>query len=397
MSKRAAGEGSVYQRKDGRWTASLTIEWTQGKQKRKSFYGSTQREVLDKLNAARAAHDKGIELVPERLTLVAWLTKWLADQVPPAKKPKTYTNYEYHIREHLAPDLGHIPLSKLQPQHVRDFMRQKLSSGLSPKTVRHLRATLRAALGVAVADGLLARNAASLAKPPRLEKRIIAPLTREQSRAFLAKATLDRLEAVFTVALCLAMREGEILGLQWNDIDFENRHLFVRRAIQRAKLPGETKSHMIVVTPKTSSSVRQINLPNFAITALAAHKLRQDEERVFAGSDWIENGLVFTTRIGTPLDQKMLDRALRRMLRAAALPRMRFHDLRHSAVALLIEQGVHPRVIMELLGHSSITPTMNTYGHLFKDVQREAADKMDAIFEMGDGKSDGMRQQLRRN
>jgi integrase len=176
------------------------------------------------------------------------------------------------------------------------------------------------------------------------------------------------------------MRLGEILGLKWEDINFEMRRLVVRRAIQRAKLPEAATSRLIVVTPKTTKSVRTITLPNVAVSALVAHKMRQDEERAWAGSDWQETGYVFTTPIGTPLDQKMVDKATRSILAAAELPKIRFHDLRHSAVALLIALGVHPRVIMELLGHSSITTTMNTYGHLFEEFGRQTADTMDEIF-----------------
>ena len=379
MPKRSSGEGSIFQRSDGRWAAAVTVAWNGGRQRRKYLYGRTQEEVRDKLISTRAAQLQGVDIAPERLTVATWLGRWLENQKPPAVRPKTYTFYEYQVREHLAPDLGTRLLSKLQPQDVRDFMRAKANGGLSTKTIRHLRATLRAALNVALHDGLITRNVAALAKPPRLQKHPMQVFTAEDARAFLTAVKGHRLEALFTVTLALGLREGEILGLGIKDIDLEAGKLHVRFALQRVRQPGEKKGHLILVEPKTEGSRRTINLPQIAVSALSAHLARRDEEKLLCGSKWKESGLVFTTSIGTPMDQKKLHNAFVEVLDCAELPRIRFHDLRHSAATLLLAQGVHPRFVTELFGHSSISLTMNTYSHVLESMKRETANQMEAI------------------
>lgn len=282
---------------------------------------------------------------------------------------------------------------KLQPQDVRDFMRERAEAGLSARTVRHLRATLRCALNVAMQDGLIHRNVAALAKPPRLEKKPLRVFTREEAQRFLDAVAGHRLEALFTVALSLGLREGEALGLRWADVDLEARTLTVNYALQRVKEGSKKTSVLTLVEPKTDKSRRVIALPQVAISALAAHRSRQEAERELCGSHWKESGMVFTTKVGSMLDPRNMLRQFYSIMntpdpndpepdpkkKKRLLPHLRFHDLRHSAATLLLAQGVHPRFIMELLGHSTISLTMNTYGHVLESMRRETANQMDAI------------------
>jgi integrase len=381
MAKRAQGEGSVYRRKDGRWVASISVGLVNGRPRRKNIYGATQKEVLQQLSAYRNLQRQGVNIAPERIKLRDWLNRWLECQTPPALRPKSYTAYEYQIRKHLAPDLGDILITRLQPRDVREFMAKKLKAGLAAKTVRHLRATLRAALNVALTDGLVHRNAAALAKPPRLDERTLKVFDRAEALRFIDVVKGHRLEALFTVTLSTGVREGEILGLQWDDIDFAAGTLKINHGLQRVKMPGEVKSSLRLVNPKSTSSRRTISLPQIAVSALIEHRRVQQEERMLCGSAWKETGMVFTTSVGTPLDQRTMLRRFYAILHAADLPRIRFHDLRHSAATLLLAQGVHPRFIMELLGHSSISLTMNTYGHVLEEMKKETAKQMDAVFE----------------
>jgi integrase len=379
--KRGNSEGTVYQRDDGRWVATVSL----GDGKRKSVYAPTQREALEKLASLRDQQLAGRQFADERLTVGQWLTSWLQMQRPPATKPKTYIAYEEHVKLHLIPALGKLALAKLTPQDVRVFMKDHLSSGFSPRSVRHYRATLRAALNVAIGDELITRNAASQVKPPRVEKTPPAVYTPEQARALLAAAAGDRLEALFTMAVSSALREGEILGLQWSDINWKRRSLTVARTLQRVKRvrqgdqwkPGEAKTEVLTITPKTFRSWRTIKLPEILVRALERHSEKQRDGRLLAGSTWKDTDYVFTSSVGTPLEQRRLLHVYGRLVRKAKLPYIRFHDLRHSAVSLLIAQGVHPRAIMELLGHSTITLTMDTYGHLFESVSGETAARMD--------------------
>lgn len=197
---------------------------------------------------------------------------------------------------------------------------------------------------------------------------MLAPV---EAKQLLAAAEDDRLGALYSVALALGLRQGEALGLSWEDVDFESRRLHIRHGLQR--IAGELR----LVEPKTRQSRRTIALPLVVIDALQHHKARQSQDRLLAGTRWHETGLVFTSTIGTPIEVGNLRRSFWRLLDKAGLPRMRFHDLRHSCASLLLVQGVSARVVMETLGHSNISITMDTYTHVLPELQRQAADAMD--------------------
>jgi integrase len=240
--------------------------------------------------------------------------------------------------------------------------------------VKHLLVTLRGALESATKDGLIPRNVAALVDPPSVFKHQMKTFTAEQARAFLDAIVGDRLEALFSTAIALAYRQGEALGLQWSDVNLEseNSTLTVRESIQR--IDGK-----LTITPTKKDKVHTVNLPAVTRSALLAHQARQMEERRLAGSRWQETGFVFTTTIGTPVDARIVIRRYHAILMTTGLPRIRFHDLRHSAATLLLAQGVSPRYISDLLGHSQVSFTMQTYAHVLPHVQRDVATKMDEI------------------
>jgi integrase len=394
MSRRGNKEGSIYQRNDGRWVSVIDLGYRNGKRHRKSIYGETRKEVGEKLTRELRSQQLGIPASSERITVKDWLMSWLRLQEPPARKPKAYTAYENHVRLHLVPALGNIRLAKLQPQDVREFMRVKAAEGLASKSIAHYRTTLSTALNMAVHDGVIARNVAALAKPPRVEKPELRVLSKDEALRFIGVAKGHRLEAMFTVALSLGMREGEILGLPWQDVDFDAGTLQVVHALQRVKRPGEKKSKLELLAPKTDRCRRTIALPQVAISALLAHRGRQEQERAAYGTDWRESGMVFTSSTGTMLDQRNMLRSFYAIMntpdptdleadpekRRKLLPRVRFHDLRHSAATLLLVQGVHPRFVMDLLGHSFIAVTMNIYSHVLDPMKQEIARQTDEVF-----------------
>ncbi len=371
MGKRGQNEGSIYKRKDGRWEAALTIPGTGGKRQR--FYGETQREVREKLTAARRALDQGDLPIRERQTVGQFLERWLTDVVKPGVRPRTHQSYAQLVRLHLKPALGHHQLTKLTPQHVQALLNAKLAAGLSPRTVQYLRAVLRRALGQALKWGLVARNVATLVDPPRSVRHENRPLTADEARRFLAAARGDRLEALYAVAVALGLRQGEILGLRWPDIDLDAQVLTVRFAIQRVDGTWQ------LVEPKTRRSQRAIAIPPLIIAQLRQHRARQLEERLLAGARWQDWDLVFPSTVGTPIDPRNLTKRYKALLQRAELPAIRFHDLRHSCASLLVAQGLHMRVVMETLGHSQIGLTMNTYAHIMPDLQRQAADLMEGL------------------
>jgi integrase len=215
--------------------------------------------------------------------------------------------------------------------------------------------------------------------PPRVRRPEIHPLTPEQARTFLDAARGDRLEALYSVALAIGLRQGEALGLRWEHIDLDGGELRVRVALQR--IAGKLQ----LVEPKTRQSRRTIPLPQVAVNALRAHRVSQLEERLLAGDRWVDTGLVFCTPKGTPLDARNVTRRFQKLLKQTDLPHQRFHDLRHTCATLLLVQGVPPRVVMEILGHSQISLTMDTYTHVVPALKREAANRMDALLGTAEG------------
>jgi integrase len=383
IGRRRNKEGCIHQRRDGRWAAVLSTE----RGKRKTIYGATEEEVQEKLVRARNQQLNHIPFTDERLTVAHWLSTWLRNVKPPATSPKTWVVYEYFVRLHLIPGLGSIRFVRLQPQDVREFLAEKLDAGLSARTVKHLRATLRAALNQAVSDELIQRNVAAKVTPPEIQPRVMDVYTPDEALRLLEAARGHRLEALFTVTMGLALRMGECLGLQWSDIDFARGLLTVRHSLQRVRRvrrgdvikEGESKTERLLGGPK-GKKVNSLKLPQMCIEALLRHQARQQEVRRLAGTAWKgDDRYVFTSAVGTPLEQRRLDGIFKELCDRAGLRHIRFHDLRHSAASILIAQGVHPKIIQELLRHSWIQLTMDTYGHLFEQAQKEAADKMDEI------------------
>ena len=245
--------------------------------------------------------------------------------------------------------------------------------GLSPRTVQYARAVLRKALNQALRWGLVPRNVATLVDPPRSKRHEIVFFAPDQANAFLDTARGDRLEALYRVALSLGLRQGEALGLRWEDVDLERGVLRVRVALQR--IDGVPQ----LVEPKTPRSHRTIALPRPLAAHLRAHRTRQITERL-ACPRWQDWDLVFPSSVGTPLSPQNLTKRYKALLRDAGLPAMRFHDLRHSCASLLLAQGVPARVVMETLGHSQIGLTLNTYAHVMPELQRQAAEAMERLF-----------------
>ncbi len=372
MARRGPHEGSIYERTDGRWAGSLHVGYEAGKRVRKTFYGATRAEVAAKLVQAQRDLQTGIRPSNERLTVAAFLEGWLKD-VAPTLRPRTHARYVELVNRHVVPTLGRTPLARLTPQQVQGLLNAKMAEGLAPATVVYIRAVLRRALTHAVRWGAVPRNVAALVDPPRVIRRDVRPLSPADARALLDAVRGDRLEALYAVALAVGLREGEAFALRWEDVDLDAGTLTVRRALLRMK------GRVELVEPKTSRSRRTIALPDSIVTVLRAHRTRQLAQRLAAGPLWEDWGLVFPTAVGTPLHRSDVLRTLHRHCAAAGLPPMRFHDLRHACASLLLAQGIHPRVVMETLGHSTIGLTMDVYTHVLPTLQREAAQSMDAL------------------
>jgi integrase len=377
MARRGAGEGSIYKRADGRWVGAVHLGYDDGRRRRRVVYGKTRRDVQESMTRALRDHQAGLQVQTDgRETVQHYLERWL-DATRPSVRPSTHARYANILRTHAIPALGRTPLTRLSAPQVQAMLNAELQAGLAPRTVHHLRAVLRRALGQAVRWGLVPVNVAALTDPPRVPRVEPRWLTPEEARRFLEAARNDRLYALYAVALAVGLRSGEALGLRWSDVNLDDGTLSVRHALQRVD------GRLVLVEPKTPRSRRTLALPATAQLALRGHRARQDAERQLAGSRWQEHDLVFTSTIGTPLDGTAVTKRFQRLLASAGLPHQRLHDLRHACASLLLAQGVHPRVVMELLGHSQIGLTLNTYSHVLPQLGRDAADRMEAVLAGG--------------
>jgi integrase len=375
MARRTRGksEGTIYCRSDGRWEARVDLGYVNGKRKRKCIYAHSRLAVAALLTEAQHKVQRNLPVSFEPQSVATYLNKWLDSIRPPMTRPRTFERFDGIVRCHLVPAFGSVRLDKLTPQRVQELLTAKLDDGLSPQSVRHLRTVLGIALNRAVKFDLVGRNVVRLTDPPPIERQPVSPLKPEEAKKLLKAAEGDRLEAVYTVALALGLRRGEALGLAWEDVDLDAGTLRVNRSLQRVE------HKLQLLPPKTAGSRRSIMLPEITVRALRKHRARQAEERLAAGTGWIDTGLVFTTGKGTPLEPRNVVRHFKALLKRAELPASRFHDLRHTAASLLLAQGTHPRVVMEILGHSRITLTMDTYSHVMPSVMNDAAAKMDSI------------------
>jgi integrase len=373
MVRRGQGEGSIYRDADGKWRGFIDLGYVNGRRRRKYVRGRTRREVAAKLRDAANARDAGTLVTPQRIQTVAeWMTFWVESIASGKVRPSTLDGYRGYIRNRIVPALGHHRLDKLQPEHLEAFYRRSLDDGLAPATVLQMHRVVSRALKVAMRRGRVARNVATLVDAPTVRRAEVVPLTASEARRILAAAADDRNAARWSVALALGLRQGEALGLMWDDLDLDGGTLTVRRALQRRRTGGG----LVMVEPKSAAGRRTMVLPQPLVTSLRRHRTAQRAERLAAGSLWTDTGLVFTTPIGTPIDPRNDYRNWHALLRRAGVRRARLHDARHTAATLLLAQGVPARVAMQILGHSQITLTLGTYSHVVPELAHDAAERM---------------------
>ena len=360
--RRVKGEGSVYRRKDGRYMG----EYTDSSGKRRYVSGKNKQDVATKLRKALEDRDKGIAHDSKGLTLSKYLDRWL-EQQKDRVRVGTYKPYEAIVRLHIKPRLGSTKLDKLNAMQLEKLYAQKLEAGLSARRVRYIHVTIRKALNDAVRLQLLSHNVADAAIPPRPVKSEIHPLSQEQVQALLAAAKGDRLYALYVLACTTGMRQGELLGLQWKDIDLDAGTLRVERSVYDG----------VVSPPKTTSSRRTIRLTKMAVAALKQHRIDTAKLRI---SEW-----VFPTVNGRTIGhQNLHNRSWKPLLERTGLPHStRFHDLRHSCISLLVSKGVPIKVVSEMAGHADVSITLSVYGHVMPDMQDKAMKAMDDA--LGDG------------
>lgn len=376
MASRGKHEGSIFKRTDGRWVAMMSLAGG----KRTSFYGRTRQEVQRKLAAAQRDVEAGLPIISDRQTVSQYLTSWL-EIIEPTIEYGTWKRHREFVELHIAPTIGSVRLRELSAQQVQHLYADRLSTGLSSSTVHHLHATLHKALKDAERLGLVARNVCTLVNVPRMAETETHPLSPAQVRAFLEAVRGDRLEVLYVVALATGMRQSELLGLRWVDVDLDAQPDAQAAGLirVRAQLTRGAGASWTWKEPKTKRSRRQIALAHQVVDALRTHRARQAQERLRLGAAWQDHDLVFCTHAGGPLFGTHVLRRLVRTLHAAGLPRIRFHDLRHTAATLLLSARVNPKVVSEMLGHATVAITLDIYSHVLPDMQRDAATAMGTV------------------
>jgi integrase len=369
--RRLHGEGTYRQRAAGTWEARLSVEGG----RRMSFYGRTQTEAAQKLREAKKRAEQGLDLLADKLTLEEFLARWLRDSVKPSVKAKTYEGYESIVRVRVVPYLGKKKLAKLSALDVQGLYTTLAAAGLAARSIQHTHRVLHRAFEQAMRWNLIMRNLCDGAQAPRAERSEMQVWTPEQAQAFQAATSSHRMGALYTLALSTGMRQGELLGLKWTDVDLSSATLTVRRSLQWQR---ERKYQF--VEPKTSRSRRRIHLSKAAVSALRSHKDRQAFLQREAGEFWQEQDLVFCDDLGGPLAPSHQTATFKEAAAANGLPVIRFHDMRHTAATILLAKGVHVKLVSEMLGHSTIVLTLDTYSHLIPAMHGDAADAMDAIF-----------------
>jgi integrase len=368
--KRGNGEGNIRRRPDGRWEVRLLLpDGT-----RKSLYAKTRQEVVKLLGQVTREREQGLTVLHDRQTVAEYLTSWIQAKSYRVKYGSS-RRYETIVRRHLIPGLGAHVLSKLTAQQVAAFYAQALAGGMSATLANYCHQVLNTALEEALRLGVVYRNVAAMVDPPRRVKHEMAVFDEAQIQQLLAAVVGDRLEALCLLEVATGMRIGEILGLTWDEVHVEGATVSVRMTMQ--KHPNRDASREEV---KTSHSARIIALPELVVDALQAHQRRQAAERVQLGPAWSDLRLVFPDAVGRPIDARYLRTFWwYRLLKRAGLPRIRFHDLRHTAATLLLARGVPIKVVSEILGHSSVSITLNLYGHVLPHMQQQAAGTMNEI------------------
>jgi integrase len=372
--KRGNGEGSITKRSDGRWMARYTVHMAKGP-KRKHIYGRTRQEVAEKLAKALSDRADGIVVDDKNLTLGEYLDRWLSDAVRGTVRESTYSRDKYLVTNHVKPSIGRVKLKNLNALHLQSLYRERLDSGLSGSTVQKIHHVLHKALTQAMRWDLIPRNPADSVKAPTPTPKEMHPLSVLEARKLLEAARGDRLEALYVLAIHTGMRHGELLGLKWGDVDLDDTFPTVR--VRRTLTRKDTG--YVLGEPKTKKSRRTIRLTPQAVEALRRHLTSQMEHMEHLGDLYDDQGLIFTTEVGTLINPSNLrQRSFMPLLERAGLPQITFNDLRHTCASLLFQRNVHPKFVQELLGHASVAITLDTYSHMLPGMGSEAADAIES-------------------
>jgi len=366
--KRGNNEGTVYKRKDGRWCAQVSLSG-----KRITRYAKTQRECHDWVREITNKIEHGMSFDATQLTLERYMESWLTGKDLSIRQ-NTARNYRRYAEQDILPVIGKMRLQNILPAHIRQLYLRMQAEGKGSRTIQLVHATLHCALKQAVKERLIGYNPMDAVERPKVETKEFHIFTESQARTFLEAASGHPYEVLFYLALTTGLRKGELLGLMWEDMDWEKGTLRIERQLQQAY-----NSSAVLVPTKTRSGRRQIKLGRIGLTMLEAHRQRQEAQKTLAGNTWKENGMIFTTGIGTYASQSKVSKEFKRILQKNGLPDIRFHDLRHTSLSLLLDMGTPVNTVQHRAGHSKASVTTDIYGHVMAHSQDAAAENIEQI------------------
>lgn len=389
--KNPYGEGSIYKVESGRfkdkWIGKLIIGTNPetGKPMRRSFYGDGWTEVRDKMKAAKAELDKGVNLkLQANLTFGEWLLTWMETHKKIELELTTWENYYRTINTHIYPAPQNIPLNKLTTNDIQMFYNKLIDQGKAPATVRRNHQIIHSCLEKAIVTHLISRNPSAGVTLPKLENKEARAMSMEEMDKFLDLLLINRIgptyigpkwRAAFLLLLGTGLREGEILALKWENIDLRNWTISIKEALARTKKEG-----LIFKTPKTKKSKRTIPLPLDVAVALRLHRIHQRKEKLILGNAFQDRNLAFCTSKGTPINPRSFTRKFEALRKRAGLSTdINLHALRHTYATRLLERGESLKTVQELLGHEDISTTGNTYAHVMPEIKKQAATNLNSM------------------
>jgi len=384
---------NIYHRKDGRWEGTYyhDINPQTGKRKKLSRYGQTEKEAKEKLLTAMSEMKSGTYIEKNKLTLEGWLIQWLEVYAKPKVKQSTYVSYDTYINKHIIPEIGKIKLVDLRVDMLQQFFNKKATmgrldgkGGLSEKTLRNLYTMLSTALKQAYENSLINKNLAELVKLPkvmRTEMRVLS-LSEQQKLIEALKTSEERYKIGILICLSTGIRIGELCGLQWQDINEITHVLSIRRTLNRLPTIDKTKgkTELVIDTPKSQKSVRDIPLPAFLIDELNIYKQLREEEKAAAADIYDKRGFILCNEIGAPVEPRMMQDVFKRVLKVAGIEDANFHALRHTFATRAVEMGMDIKTLSELLGHADVSTTLNKYAHSMDEQKRKAMNLMAGLY-----------------